>query len=128
MTTFTSYIWVFSLPHYHWPVCCTMHEYCREKLLVNHFWELEGWGFSKVLFLLLKFILFYHGINLCYMKRHSIPFWVPHVFVLVLPILWRTFLSPLVPLYLVYSSIWLLILPVAATHFLVNQLQESGVS
>ena len=21
-----------------------MHGYCREKLLVNHFWELEGWS------------------------------------------------------------------------------------
>ena len=62
------------------------------------------------------------------MKRHSIPFWVPHVFVLVLPILWRTLLSPLVPLYLVHSNILLLVLPVAATYFLVNQLQESGVS
>ena len=51
-----------------------------------------------------------------------------HVFVLILPILWRTLLSPLVPLYLVHSNILLWILPVAATHFLVNQLQEAGVS
>ena len=33
----TWWVWVFSLP-----VCQIMYEHCREKLHVNHFWELKG--------------------------------------------------------------------------------------
>ena len=33
----TWWVWVFSLP-----VCCIMYGYYREKLRVNHFWELKG--------------------------------------------------------------------------------------
>ena len=33
----TWWVWVFSLP-----VCQIMYEHCREKLRVNHFWELKG--------------------------------------------------------------------------------------
>ena len=33
----TWWVWVFSLP-----VCCVMYGYYREKLQVNHFWELRG--------------------------------------------------------------------------------------
>ena len=35
--SYTWWVWVFSLP-----VCWIMYGYCREKLHVNHFWELKG--------------------------------------------------------------------------------------
>ena len=60
ITTFTWYIWVFSLP-----VCWIVGEYGREKMHVNHFWELKGYRiffpfFDWLLWLLVIWLWFYN--------------------------------------------------------------------